>query len=175
LRPFIVKNNIEKKTVKGDRGAARFFYHVIQTCLDNKASLHIWIFVMSKLLIPKLVIIGLGGFAGSILRYLVSEFFSRQFENPWFPHGTLAVNVIGCLLIGFVGGLAEIGQAVSPELRMLLIVGFLGGFTTFSTFGYELFAAGKDGQMMGAFINFGLHMGLGFSGLFLGFWLSRAI
>ena len=124
---------------------------------------------------PKLLIIGIGGFAGSILRYLVSDFFSRLFENPWFPHGTLAVNAIGCLLIGFLGGLAEIGQTFSPEIRLLLFVGFLGGFTTFSTFGYELFSAGRDGQIMGAFINFALHVGLGFSGLFVGFLLSRAI
>ncbi|VEN74207.1 putative fluoride ion transporter CrcB [Candidatus Desulfarcum epimagneticum] len=123
----------------------------------------------------KLLLIGIGGFAGSILRHLVSGLFARMFENPWFPHGTLAVNAIGCFLIGLLGGLFETGRFLTPEARLVLLVGFLGGFTTFSAFGYELFAAGRDGRIMGAFMNFALHMTLGFSGVALGFKLSRAL
>ena len=129
----------------------------------------------SYIFMSKLFIVGIGGFVGSALRCLVSDFFGRLFENSWFPCGTLAVNAIGCLLIGFLSGIAEARQAFTPEIRLLLFVGFLGGFTTFSTFGYELFSAVRDGQITGAFMNFALHMILAFSGILSGLLLARAL
>lgn len=121
----------------------------------------------------KILMAGLGGFAGSICRYGVSTLSQRLFNDPFFPYGTMTVNVMGCLLIGFLSGLAEARQVFSPEVRVLLLVGFLGGFTTFSTFGYEIFTAVRDGQFFSALANLLLHLVLGFGSVWLGFSLVK--
>lgn len=123
----------------------------------------------------KIFIVGAGGAVGSIMRYIVSDFSHRMFENPFFPYGTLTVNVIGCLLIGLLGGVSESRQIFTPEIRALLFIGFLGGFTTFSTFGYEIFTFTRDGQFTAAMTNLLLHLLLGFGAVWLGFSLSRLI
>jgi CrcB protein len=84
-----------------------------------------------------LILIGLGGALGSVMRYLASLYVARQFSFMLFPYGTFAVNVIGCLIIGIVYGMAEKFQWFSPALRLFLVTGFCGGFTTFSAFAYE--------------------------------------
>lgn len=92
----------------------------------------------------ELLAVGLGGGIGAIARYLVSLWMQRRF--PGFPaSGTLLVNVAGCLLIGILMGLIVERNLLSPAVRLLLITGFLGGLTTFSSFGaqtLELFEAG---------------------------------
>ena len=121
----------------------------------------------------KLLLIGIGGFLGSITRYTVGGLVHQLFDKPFFPYGTLAVNVIGCLVIGIVGGLVENRQLFNPELRALILIGFLGGFTTFSTFGYEIFTFARDGQLLASLANLFLHLGLGFFAVWLGFSLSK--
>lgn len=121
----------------------------------------------------KMLMAGLGGFAGSVCRYGISSLSQRLFHNPFFPYGTLTVNVAGCFLIGFLSGLSEARQIFSPEVRILILVGFLGGFTTFSTFGYEVFIAARDGQFFSALTNLLLHLTLGFGSVWLGFTLSK--
>lgn len=121
----------------------------------------------------KILMAGLGGFAGSICRYGVSTMSQRLFNDPFFPYGTLTVNVIGCLFIGFLSGLAEARQMFSPEVRVLILVGFLGGFTTFSTFGYEIFTAARDGQFFSALVNLLVHLVLCFGSVWLGFSLAK--
>lgn len=123
----------------------------------------------------KILMVGMGGFAGSICRYLVSDLTQRLFNNPFFPYGTLTVNVLGCLLIGFLGGLSETRQIFTPEVRALILIGFLGGFTTFSTFGYEIFTAGRDGQMISVITNLLLHLILGLGSVWFGFSLSKLL
>lgn len=123
----------------------------------------------------KIFMVGMGGFAGSICRYLVSGLSHRLFDDPFFPYGTLAVNVLGCLFIGLLGGLSETRQIFTPEIRALVLIGFLGGFTTFSTFGYEIFTVARDGQMASAMTNLMLHLILGFGSVWLGFSLSKLI
>ena len=123
----------------------------------------------------KLLYIGFGGFLGSISRYLVSGLTHKIFENTNFPIGTLAVNIIGCLLIGFLGGLAERNQIFSPEFRLLLFVGFLGGFTTFSTFGYEVISFARDGQLLSATLNIFVHLIFAVGAVWLGLTVSRLI
>ncbi|MDR3245139.1 MAG: fluoride efflux transporter CrcB [Prevotellaceae bacterium] len=84
-----------------------------------------------------LCLIGLGGAAGSILRYLTSRFIAGKigfFPGIW---GTFAVNLAGCLLIGIVYGLSERYEWFSPQMRLFLATGFCGGYTTFSAFAYE--------------------------------------
>ena len=94
-----------------------------------------------------LILVGIGGLAGSILRYLVAIFFARQ-ASSGFPYGTLAVNLAGCFLIGILFALSEKGDLLSPEWRILLTTGFCGGFTTFSTFSYESIRLIQDGEIL---------------------------
>ena len=81
-----------------------------------------------------ILFVGIGGFLGSVLRFLLSSFIQKS-ADTFFPIGTLSVNIIGGFLIGFLALYFE--QYVNPEYRALLITGFLGGLTTFSTFSYE--------------------------------------
>lgn len=83
-----------------------------------------------------LALVFLGGGIGSVLRYLLGGHFQRAFSGP-FPTGTFVVNLAGCLGIGFVGALGLEKAALSPEARVFLMAGLLGGFTTFSTFAWE--------------------------------------
>lgn len=83
-----------------------------------------------------ILIVGVGGFAGSILRYLISV-YSLSVYSGKFPFATFIVNVIGCLFIGLTYGFAERFEWMSPEMRLLIATGFCGGFTTFSAFAFE--------------------------------------
>ncbi len=96
----------------------------------------------------KVFLIGLGGFFGSIARYLASGAVQDLSRSISFPWGTLAVNVLGCFLIGLVSQLAEGRGLLSDAVRGFLVVGFLGGFTTFSTFGSETYALLRGGQFL---------------------------
>lgn len=83
------------------------------------------------------LIVGLGGFLGSIARYLLGSFIQLRTADWRFPLGTFTINVLGCFLIGLFAALAERRDWFSTELRLLLITGLCGGFTTFSAFAYE--------------------------------------
>ena len=92
-----------------------------------------------------LVLVGTGGFLGSIARYMVSLMFAPL--APGFPFATLTVNILGSFLIGFLGELAVSTTLVSPEARLFLVTGFCGGFTTFSAYMFEHTTLLKDGQL----------------------------
>lgn len=83
-----------------------------------------------------LLLVGLGGGIGSMLRYLCQKWFSENYPQP-FPWGTFVVNLIGCFLIGIIYAASEKSTALTPQTRLFLAAGFCGGFTTFSTFAYE--------------------------------------
>jgi fluoride exporter len=100
----------------------------------------------------ELLAVGAGGFVGAVLRYWVAGTVQR-WSGGVFPHGTLAVNVLGCLLMGAVMGLVEYRQFFGPHARLLLTMGFLGGLTTFSTFGYETFMLLRDNEYVSALAN----------------------
>lgn len=117
--------------------------------------------------------IGMGGFTGAICRYLTYEFSNKVFSEPFFPYGTLIVNTIGCLLIGFLGGLFETRQIFVSEVRAVIFIGFLGGYTTYSTFGFEIFMAARNDQVAAAFTNFALHIILGIGAVWGGYSLNR--
>jgi len=121
----------------------------------------------------KIFLIGVGGFIGSILRYATSGFVLKIFGKPYFPYGTLVVNILGCLLVGYLIGISENRQVFNPEIRMFIFVGFLGGFTTFSTFGYEVFSSTRDGQIISLLINILLHLVLGLGAVWVGYFLSK--
>ncbi|HPH86272.1 MAG TPA: fluoride efflux transporter CrcB [Ferruginibacter sp.] len=88
-------------------------------------------------MIKNVLIIGAGGFIGTVLRYLTTLFFTKQFPGLLFPLGTWMVNIIGCLVIGIVFGLSQRFMFHDSPWRMFLTIGICGGYTTFSAFAYE--------------------------------------
>jgi len=114
------------------------------------------------------LLVGVGSFLGGVLRYGLSTWVHRTLDNPWFPYGTLAVNGSGCLVIGFLAGLAESRAVITPEARLFLFVGILGGFTTFSSFALETFSLARDTQNVAALANIGLQLILGLLAVWIG-------
>ncbi len=84
-----------------------------------------------------ILLVGFGGFAGAVARYMLGGWILHQTLGAKFPWSTFAVNVSGCLLMGLLAGLAERFEWLTPQTRLLLLTGLLGGFTTFSAFGLE--------------------------------------
>lgn len=115
----------------------------------------------------RFVFIAVAGGAGALLRYVAAGWGQRLTEGV-FPLGTLLVNVNGCLLIGLVSGALSGPLLVREEWRLAILVGFLGGFTTFSTYGYETFSLLQDGQWRDATVNVLASNGLGLAALWLG-------
>jgi CrcB protein len=115
------------------------------------------------------LLVGAGGFIGSILRFGVGHLVYRQVPNGLLPYGTLGVNVIGCMLIGLLGGAADARQIAAGELRLFLLVGILGGFTTFSAFGYETLALVRADEPLRAGANVALHLVLGLTAVWVGY------
>lgn len=97
------------------------------------------------------IIVALGGAIGSVLRYLISGFFQKFL--PFFPSGTLSVNLSGSFLFGLAAGLSNDMLYLSPQIRNFLFVGILGAFTTFSTFTWESFNLLKEGSYFLFLIN----------------------
>jgi len=122
-----------------------------------------------------LVCVGVGGFFGSIGRYLLAGAVYQIFPNLYFPVGTAAVNILGCFLIGFITGLAEVRNLLGPEMRIFLLIGLLGGFTTFSTFSFETVALLRDGAFFSALANVLIQVIFGITAVWLGFNVIRYI
>lgn len=123
----------------------------------------------------KILIVGIGGFLGTVSRFMLVEWVQRILNNSWYPYGTLTVNVLGSLLMGFLAGLADNKGLFTPEIRMFFLVGILGGFTTFSAFSYETLALLRDAQMSAALMNIVLSIILGLGAVFLGYQISNLI
>jgi CrcB protein len=115
-----------------------------------------------------LLLIGLGGFLGALLRYSVSGVIQGWFKSFTFPYGTLVVNLLGCLLIGALSQLAETRGFISAETRSFVFIGLLGAFTTFSTFGNDTVSLFREGENLLSYVNVGLHLLLGLSAVWLG-------
>lgn len=117
----------------------------------------------------KIIMVGVGGFIGAVLRYLVSGGV-QAVSGIDFPYGTLVVNLLGCLLIGLTFEFDQWRAFFSPEMRMLVFTGIFGAFTTYSTFGNETWNLLYDGQTGLAFMNVGVHL----VGGLLAVWLGHA-
>lgn len=120
-----------------------------------------------------ILLVGAGGFLGSILRYVLSGWTHRILDNPWFPYGTLVVNVTGSLAIGFLAGLADSRSLFSSEARLFVFIGLLGGFTTFSSLAIETFSLARSAQLLAAAMNVTLQLFLGLVAVWLGNLLAR--
>ncbi len=116
----------------------------------------------------KLLLVGAGGFIGSVLRYLATGVVQSATRSASFPWGTLAVNVTGCFAIGVLSHLAETRGIPGAEQRLFLITGLLGGYTTFSAFGNETFLLLREGETALAAANAFGQVALGFAAVWAG-------
>ena len=123
----------------------------------------------------KIWYVGVGGFIGSTLRYGIGGWLVRVKGGTLFPWETLAINVAGCLAIGALAALSETRGLFTGTTRAFLFVGVLGGFTTFSTFGYETFQLLRDGQHTAALASALLQVCCGLGAVWAGDALVRAV
>lgn len=125
-------------------------------------------------MLKNILIIGAGGFVGSVARYLVSHLnLTVTFHSV--PVGTLLVNIIGSFAIGFLTGIAEKSMILTPAWRLFLMVGLCGGFTTFSAFASENLMLMHNGQFLSVLLYTGLSIFLGFLAVYFGYVLTNLL
>lgn len=117
---------------------------------------------------PPVLLVGLGGFLGAVARYKLGGLVLHLTAQERFPFSTFAVNVLGCLVVGVLAGLAERHHAFGPEARLFLFTGLLGGFTTFSAFGLEAVQLLRRGEVATAALYAGGSVVLGIAAVWLG-------
>jgi CrcB protein len=115
-----------------------------------------------------ILLVGLGGFLGAVARYELGGFLLHMTAQDRFPFGTFAVNVLGCLAVGILAGVAERYEVIGPEARLFLFTGLLGGFTTFSAFGLEAVFLLRRGDLGVAALYAGSTVVLGIAAVWLG-------
>jgi CrcB protein len=120
-----------------------------------------------------LLLTGLGGFFGAVGRHGLSGLSQRMAGSPLLPVGTLVVNVLGCLAIGLLAGVAEARGPFTPARQAFLLTGLLGGFTTYSAFGFESMQLVRTGQAGLAALNVLLQLAVGFAAVLGGMALGR--
>ena len=106
-------------------------------------------------------LVGTGGFFGAMFRFGLNHIVQKSATLSTFPYGTLVVNMLGCLLIGLAVGFVETRQLVAPEFRLFVIIGLLGGFTTYSTFAFETLALLRDADYLRAVTSVLVHVIVG--------------
>lgn len=122
-------------------------------------------------MLQSILTVGIGGFFGSIFRYLISHYMSISSQST-FPFGTLTVNIVGSFLIGVIIA-AALESNINKSMRLLLATGFCGGFTTFSSFSYEFFSLIQHQQTGYAFLYASVSFVLGLAFVWLGFVLIK--
>jgi fluoride exporter len=121
-----------------------------------------------------LMVIGTGGFIGSVSRFLASKYIQNLMFSS-FPWGTFAVNITGCFLIGVFYGISDRGGFLTAEWRLFLTVGFCGGYTTFSTFAQENLGMIRDGEFYYFLLYTGLSIFLGLTATYLGNLITKIL
>lgn len=124
--------------------------------------------------LQKIIYVGIGGFIGAVIRYIVTV-QSAKIINSNIPLGTLIVNVVGGFLIGAIMELSISTDFISPNLRLFLTTGIMGGLTTFSTFSFETINLINDGRYLLGIINILLNVFLSLGGVALARLLCRVI
>ena len=122
--------------------------------------------------VQHILMVALGGAVGAVARYGLSRLV-ELWAGTTFPFGTLVVNVLGCLAIGLVMGWVSTRSELSDTVRLMLVVGFLGSLTTFSTFGADTITLVRDGMVPQALGNVALNLVVGFGAVLLGFWIAK--
>ena len=122
----------------------------------------------------QVLLIGCGGFIGTVARYGVATLAYRLLGVS-FPYGTLSVNILGCLFIGFVSIATEEREFIAQSTRLYLTIGLLGGFTTFSSFGYETLTLLRIGSIFPAVLYVLASVVTGLVAVWLGGVLARAV
>jgi fluoride exporter len=117
--------------------------------------------------------VGIGGFVGSVLRFWVGMYVGQRMGTR-FPYGTFLINITGSFLIGFVMTVLTEKVHLSPNWRYLIPIGFIGGYTTFSTFEYETLRAIQDGQFTVGTLNVVLSVLVGFLMVWTGALVGKA-
>mgnify|MGYP001400662710 CR=1 FL=1 len=125
-----------------------------------------------KVLIINALVVGVGGFFGTIMRYVITIGIQRKSAELLFPLGTMLVNMLGCFAVGLIAGLIDLKGIGSDTLRLLLVLGFLGGFTTYSAFGFETFILFREGDIFRAFLNILIHITFGLFFIWIGYSIS---
>ncbi|MFC1763679.1 fluoride efflux transporter CrcB [Planctomycetota bacterium] len=120
----------------------------------------------------KIIWVGLGGFLGASGRYLAGGLLHRLVNHAWLPIGTLGVNILGCLLIGMLGRWAQESRWWGDSGHLFVVVGILGGFTTFSSFGFETVDLLRNKQPAGAVLYVTASVLLGLLAVFGGYFLA---
>ncbi|MBF0204864.1 MAG: fluoride efflux transporter CrcB [Desulfamplus sp.] len=123
----------------------------------------------------KIILVGMGGFMGAILRFWLGTYIQNRNPILDFPLGTLIVNLSGCMAIGMLSRMDEIKELLSPEIRMFLFMGFLGAFTTFSTFGNETIQLFHAKRVDFALLNVIIHVVVGLSSILIGRFIINII
>jgi CrcB protein len=122
----------------------------------------------------KYLVVGIGGFLGAIARFWLGAYVANQMGTR-FPYGTFVINISGSFCIGLIMTLLTERSNLSPNWRYLIPVGFIGAYTTFSTFEYETLRNFQDGQAAVGLLNVGLSLLVGFIAVWLGVVLGRAV
>lgn len=120
------------------------------------------------------LIVGLGGFLGAVARFWVGGLVYDRMGTR-FPYGTFVVNCTGCFLLGITMAILTERTHLSPNWRYLIPIGFIGGYTTFSSFEYETLMAMRDGALITGLLNIGLSVGLGLICVWVGMMCGRAV
>jgi len=121
------------------------------------------------------LLVGSGGFIGSALRYLIGSGIQNFFIRHRMPYGTIFVNILGCLIIGFIGGISDGKDWMGQKQRLFFFLGILGGFTTFSSFGYDTVNLFRSDAGVLGFTNVIAHIILGLGAVWAGLQLSRLV
>ena len=134
-----------------------------------------WIFTDKERIarVLKYLIVGVGGFLGAVARYIVATYIGSRY-GVRFPYGTFVINMSGCFLIGFIVTLLARTTA-SQYWRYFIPIGFIGAYTTFSTFEYETLRAGQDGQFTTGLLNVAFSVVVGFVAVWAGAAIGRVV
>jgi fluoride exporter len=138
-------------------------YRALQNLIDRK---------IQSDMIRSLLLVGTGGFIGSICRFLASKFVQGNLTSS-FPLGTLLVNITGCLIIGLIYGASDRSPGLTPGWKLFLATGLCGGFTTFSAFANENLALLRDGEFFNFFLYTGLSLFFGIGATFIGVLITK--